>query len=91
MNEHSKLSVKKILDTVDLPNDLFLGIPTLSFEGNQELYISNHRGLLAFTTEEIIVLSKDYQIQIKGRGLNILTYSKDELIIKGYVSSLEFV
>lgn len=91
MNEHSKHTAKKIIETIDLPQDIFFGLPNLSLSGNQELYISNHRGILMFSPEEIHILSEKNQIQVKGRGLNIFSYSKDELIIKGFISSIGFV
>lgn len=91
MNEQNRHTATKIIETIDLPQDLFFGLANLSLIGNQELYISNHRGILLFSPEEIHVLSEKNQIQIKGRGLNIFSYTQDELIIKGYISSIGFV
>lgn len=79
-----------IIESLDLPQDLFLGFPCISFTGNRELYISNHRGLLAYESECIIVLAKPFQIQIHGRNLYIEAYSKEEILIKGYIHSMEF-
>ena len=91
MNEHSKQTTNKIITTLDLPKDLFLGLCNISLCGNREIYISNHRGILSYEQEEIIVLVKEYQIQIKGRNLYIVLYSKEELTIQGYIQSLEFI
>lgn len=91
MSEHSKQTRNKIVTTLDLPQDLFLGLANLSLSGNRELYISNHRGILSYGQEEMVILVKDYQIQIKGKALCITSYSKEELMIQGYIRSLEFV
>lgn len=91
MNEHSKRTTNKIITTLDLPEDLFLGMSNISLCGNKEIYISNHRGILAYGQEEIVILLKDYQLQIKGKNLTIFSYSKEELTIQGYIRSLEFV
>lgn len=91
MNEHIKQTTNKIITTLDLPQDLFLGLPTISLSGNREVYISNHRGILSYGQEEMIILVKDYQIQIKGKALCIVSYTKEELIIQGYIRSLEFI
>lgn len=90
MNERIEKNTNKLIESLDLPQDLFLGLPCLSFTGNRELYISNHRGILAYGQEEIIILAKSVQIVIKGRGLVITSYSKEELLIKGYIHSMEF-
>ncbi|MBQ2902186.1 MAG: sporulation protein [Agathobacter sp.] len=91
MSEHSKQTTNKIVKALDLPQDLFLGLANLSLCGNRELYISNHRGILSYGQEEMIILVKDYQIQIKGKSLCIVSYSKEELTIHGYIRSLEFL
>lgn len=91
MNEHSKHTTNKIIESLDLPQDIFLGLPNLSLCGNKELYISNHRGILSYGQEEMIILIKDSQIQVKGKNLNIISYTKEDLTIHGYISSLEFL
>lgn len=91
MSENSKQTTKKIIQGLDLPQDLFLGIPNISLSGNTEVYISNHRGILSYDEELINILVKDYQLQIKGRGLSIFAYTKDDLTIRGYIRSLEYV
>lgn len=91
MNEHSKQTTNKIISTLDLPKDLFLGLSNISLCGNREIYISNHRGILSYGQEEMVILIKDYQIQIKGKALCIVSYTKEELTIQGYIRSLEFI
>ena len=91
MNEHSKRIINPIITTLDLPKDLFLGLPNISFSGNREMYISNHKGILSYGQEEIIILVKDYQIEIKGKSLYIVSYTKDDLTIHGYIRSMEFI
>ena len=81
---------ENIIETLELPSDLFLGYPCISFTGNRELYISNHRGILVYESEEIVVLTKLFQLHIKGRNLIIESYAKEELLIKGYILSMEF-
>ena len=91
MSEHNKQTTNRIITTLDLPEDLFLGLPNISLLGNKKMYISNHRGILSYSPDEIIVIIKDYQILIRGKQLNIVNYSKDELSILGHVCSLEYV
>lgn len=91
MNEHSKQTKNHIIKTLDLPEDLFLGLPNISLLGNREIYISNHRGILSYGQSEMIIMIKEYQFQIKGHDLMITSYSKEELTIHGYIQSLEFL
>ena len=91
MNKHSKPITNKIIKTLDLPQDLFLGLSNISLSGNREIYISNHRGILNYGQKEMVILLKDYQFQIKGKNLCIISYTKDELTIQGYIHSMVFV
>lgn len=91
MNENRKKTTNKLISTFDLPEDLFLGLSNISLLGNREVYISNHRGILSYGTDEMIIILKDYQFIIKGHGLNIVNYSKDDLVIQGHICSMEFV
>lgn len=91
MSEKNKQTTNKIINALDLPQDLFLGLPNISLSGNIEVYISNHRGILSYDEEIINVLVKDFQIQIRGRGLSIFSYTKDDLTIRGYIRSVEFL
>lgn len=91
MNKHNKQTTNKIISALDLPQDLFLGLSNISLSGNREVYISNHRGILSYGQEEMIILVKDYQIQIKGKSLCIVSYTKEELTIQGYIRSMEFL
>ena len=91
MSEHSKHSTNKIIKALDLPQDLFLGLPNISLLGNKEIYISNHRGILSYGQEEMIILAKDYQILIRGKSLCIISYTKEDLTIQGYIRGMEFI
>ena len=91
MNEDYKRNKNRLIKSLDLPEDLFLGYSNIYLCGNREIYISNHRGIMSYGREEIIIMTKEYQLQIKGRQLDISSYTKDELSIKGYIHSLEFI
>lgn len=91
MNESRKQISNKIIHTLDLPEDLFLGLANISLIGNKEIYISNHQGILSYEEDETNILLKNFQIQIKGKGLQITSYSKEDITISGYIRSLEFI
>ena len=74
-----------IIESLELPQDLFEGMPNIFLTGNQKLYISNHRGILSYDKDEIIILTKTVQVKVQGEELMIESYSKDELVIRGYI------
>lgn len=82
--------MNKIINTFDLPKDLFLGLSNISLCGNKEIYVSNHRGILSYDPEDMVILLKDYQLHIKGKSLSIVSYSREDLTIQGHIRSVEF-
>ena len=91
MSKHSKQTTNKIVSALDLPKDIFMGYSNICLCGNREIYISNHRGILSYGQDEITILIKEYQIQIKGKSMCIVLYSKEELTIRGFIRSVEFI
>jgi sporulation protein YqfC len=79
-------NIETIIESLELPQDLFEGMPNIFLTGNRKLYISNHRGILTYDSDEIIILTKTVQVKVQGEELIIESYSKDELVIRGYIS-----
>lgn len=82
---------RAVIDLLELPKDILCGMPYLTFHGNLELIIENHRGLINYSTTEISVMAKDNTIIIKGSDMYILEYSKDSITIKGQLNEVRFV
>lgn len=91
MNVDRKQLKDNFVHTLDLPQDLFLGLPNISLCGNKEIYISNHHGILSYDVNTACILVKGFQIQITGRELYFSSYTKDDLTVRGYIRSVEFI
>ena len=68
---HPKLKTERMVEELELPKDLFLGMPLLPMEGNRTLCITNHRGIIRYSHETIVVASRSYGIEVTGRELMI--------------------
>ena len=96
---NSKQNVKKhnrdeanhsVIDTLELPKDLLMGLPIISMEGNRSMCIMNHRGLVCYKNDKIIVATRSGSIQITGRELNIPEFTGD-VEIRGYLEGIVFL
>lgn len=97
---NSKQNVKKhnrdeanhsVIDTLELPKDLLMGLPIISMEGNRSMCIMNHRGLVCYKNDKIIVATRSGSIQITGRELNISEFTGDVVEIRGYLEGIVFL
>ena len=81
---------KRLAEAAGLPKDVVLGVSVLTMLGNGEIYIENYRGIIEYTETLIRVQTKETQIRLSGRCLQIAYYTNDEMKITGTVSSIEF-
>jgi sporulation protein YqfC len=81
---------ERVVTALELPKDLFLGMPILSLEGDRNLNITNHRGIVRYSCESIVVATGRGSIEISGRALSILRFSKDIIEIAGAIKSVSF-
>ncbi len=85
-----RLVPSKIVKTLDVPQDVFLGMSRITMMSNAELRLENYTSILLYEQEQISVAAKDIIITIKGERLNIEIITDDELSLTGSILSLEF-
>ena len=83
--------MSKIFDAIELPKDIVLGIPYVTMYGNLELIIENHRRIRCFNDELVEILSKSNIISVKGKNMSISEYTKDSIVVEGYIEQISFV
>ena len=81
---------EKTADKFDLPGEVVANMPYISVTGCRHVYIENHRGILEYGTEEIIVNGGRVIIKLRGSGLQLRAMNEDELLITGTVSEMNF-
>ncbi len=80
--------LERTAELLDLPADGLAGVPRLELIGAGELRIENHRGILAYGTEEIHVSGGSFLIQIRGRGLELRAMTGLELLVTGKIDQI---
>ncbi|MGN1387576.1 MAG: sporulation protein YqfC [Bacillus sp. (in: firmicutes)] len=84
--------VKQMLaNTADLPKDVMLDLPRITMIGQLHIYIENHRGLVAFTDEEIRLALTQGQLSIKGQQFVIKAILPEEILVEGTIHSVVFI
>ena len=83
--------MEKTAQALDLPADAVAGLPHLSLVGDRELLVENHRGILAYGTEEIHIGGGRLVIRVKGNGLQLRAMNEAELLITGQIFGVELM
>ena len=81
--------LEKTAELFDLPADALAGLPKVELVGDRELRIENHRGILAYGTEEIHVSGGVFIVKIAGQGLELRAMTGLELLITGRIAGIQ--
>ena len=88
---HKQPEAGDTVGRLELPRDLFQGLPILSLQGNRFLCIENHRGILQAGREKMVIAAKPFGIEVFGRNLYIPRFTKDYLEITGIIEKISFL
>lgn len=72
----------------DIPGDV-VGLPKVELLGRHELRMENHKGILAYGTQEVIISGGRLLVKVKGENLELKAMSGEELLVGGTIFSVE--
>ena len=80
--------LERAAEVFDLPADAVAGVPRLELVGDRELRVENHKGILAYGSEEIHVSGGVFLVKISGEDLELRTMTGLELLITGKIHQI---
>lgn len=82
---------KNMTEALELPKEIMLNLPLISFIGREEVSIENYKGILEYGEETVRVGTATGVLRLTGRGLCIKQLSAECLVVTGRVEKLEFL
>ena len=73
--------------TFDLPADI--GLPRIELIGNGQLQMENHRGILSYREDEVVVSGGKLLVRIQGSELELQSMSANALLVAGVIRSVQ--
>ena len=80
----------ELADKLELPEDVLLGSGKLTVTGGRSAVIENHRGVLEYTAERIVVAVPRGKGCLDGTGLRLKAMNKNELLVGGRIRNIEW-
>ena len=80
----------ELADKLELPEDVLLGSAKLTVTGGRSAVIENHRGVLEYTAERIVVAVPRGKVCLDGTGLRLKAMNKNELLVGGRIRNIEW-
>ena len=81
----------KAVDKFDLPGEVLGDLPRITLTGGKRVVIENHKGLMDYGNQLILVAGGRVNIKITGTNLELRAMTQDALLITGEVFAAEFL
>ena len=81
--------LERTAEVFDLPGDVVAGLPRVELLGDRQLRMENHKGILAYGTEEIHISGGKLIVKVRGAGLTLRAMSASELLITGEIAGVD--
>ena len=81
--------LERTAEVFDLPGDLVAGLLRVEITGSREVRMENHRGILAYGSEEIHVSGGRLVARVRGRGLELRSMNASQLLITGEIAGVD--
>ncbi|MCX7694554.1 MAG: sporulation protein YqfC [Caloramator sp.] len=81
----------KISESLELPKEIILNIPSIKILGNDELQIENHKGIVEYSTDVVRLRSSIGIIKIEGENFIIKEINPELVVLTGKIKNLEFI
>lgn len=76
---------------LELPDELMSDTAKLTVTGVREISIENYKGIIEYTTQEIRIGCKGYQVSITGTDLELKVATGEVVFIEGQIRKIEWV
>ena len=80
-----------MVESLKLPRDSVLGDSIITVTGNKDILIENYKGILQYSDELILLQGKNCKIELKGKELNIVYYTNEDMKISGIITNICFI
>ena len=82
--------MQRVAEALDLPADAVAGVPRVEIIGAREVIVTNHGGIIEYSSELIAVAGGGVVTAIRGASLDLIAMSASELSIRGTIFAVEF-
>ena len=81
--------LERTAEVLDLPGDVVAGLPRIEITGSRELRMENHKGILAYGSQEIHISGGRLVVKVKGTDLELKSMNASQLLITGDIAAVE--
>ena len=91
LKETLREKVHRAAEQLDLPEGMLRGLPQITLDGDLQLLIERHHGIIAYGTKRILIASQHFTIEISGETLHLIAMDKDSIRIRGRIFGVRYL
>ena len=82
---------RNMTEALELPKEIRLHLPLISFIGQEEVTIENYKGILEYSEETVRIGTAAGVLRLEGQGLCLKQLSAECMVVTGRVEKMEFL
>ena len=82
---------RNMTEALELPKEILLHLPLISFIGQEEVTIENYKGMLEYSEETVRIGTAAGVLRLEGQGLFLKQLSAECMVVTGRVEKMEFL
>lgn len=82
--------MRRMLRSLELPEDVDLSVPRCTLVGRRDLLVENHKGILAYCAESVRLMSAEGDVVITGDALILTEFSRERALVSGRIDAVAF-
>lgn len=75
---------------VELPKTIYFHQPRIVLQGDGQLYLENHLGILLYEPKQVIIRCQGGEIIIDGENLSIALITDEEIYLQGKIRQVRY-
>ena len=84
-------AIDRAADRFDLPGEVIGDLPRLTVIGGQRVIVENHKGLMDYGPNNIVIAGGKVTLKLTGDNLELRAMNAEDLLITGDVFQVEFI
>jgi sporulation protein YqfC len=80
----------RLVSLLELPGDVLLDTARVTLVGDMEMVVENHRGLIEYTPNRVVLTIPEGEMAVAGEELRIGVISPEQVILLGRIRSIHY-
>ena len=79
---------RRLADALELPKDIMLDLPVVTLVGDEEMLLTNHRGVLEYATDHVRISTALGVFKVVGTDLVLKEVSAEDIRVFGKINGV---